>query len=210
MEIVSVAHYKGRAYCVEMNDGKKYYLHKDIIADFGIRSGMEIDEKKLAEIMSASYKRRAYERALYLLDYKDYSYIGILEKLEENYPESICRETVERLVSCGLINDRRYAENLAERYCSVKKFGAYRAKQELVRHGISSELACEVLETYNEGVYDRIISVIEKKYAGILMENPDRKNRVRVTNALVRLGYGYDDIKAALDDYISENCGEEI
>ena len=97
MNIKSVSLYKGRAYCVEADDGSRYYLHRDIISDFGICSGMEISEKKFAEVMEASYKRRAYERALYLLDYKDYSYVGMLEKLSETYPESISRETADRL-----------------------------------------------------------------------------------------------------------------
>jgi regulatory protein len=209
MEVLSVTHYKGRAYCVEMSDGNKYYLHQNIIGDYSICKGMEVDERKLAEIMSASYKRRAYERALYLLDYRDYSYIEMLEKLEQNYPEGVCRETVDRLASCGLINDRRYAENLAEKYCQAKKYGLYRARQEIMRHGVDRELADEVLEPYEEGIYERIKAVIEKKYAQILLENPDRKNKVRVTGALVRLGYGYDDIKEVLEDFIDENYKED-
>ena len=54
MNIKSVSLYKGRAYCVETDDGSKYYLHRDIISDFGICSGMEISEKKFAEVMEAS------------------------------------------------------------------------------------------------------------------------------------------------------------
>lgn len=209
MKIQSVTHYKGRAYCIETDSGEKYYLHQNIISDFKICSGMELSEKQFAEIMEASYKRRAYERALYLLDYRDYSYMELLEKLEATYPQSICSETVERLAENGLINDRRYAGNLAEKYCRIKKYGAYRARQELMRHGIDKVLADEVLEDYEDDVCDRITEVIEKKYAGLLAENPDRKNIVKVTNALVRLGYGYSDIKTALNNFLDENFEEE-
>lgn len=209
MNIKSVSLYKGRAYCVETDDGSRYYLHRDIISDFGICSGMEISEKKFAEVMEASYKRRAYERALYLLDYKDYSYVGMLEKLSETYPESISRETADRLAENGMLNDRRYAENLAERYCKVKKYGIYRAKQELIRKGIPSEIADEVLEEYADDVYENIKDIISRKYSDILLENPDRKNRTKVMNALVRLGYGYDDIRKATDEFVAENCEED-
>ena len=209
MKIISVTHYKGRAYCVQLDNDEKYYLHRDIIGDYGLCSGMDITEQRFAEVMDASYKRRAYERALYLLDYKDYSYVGLLEKLSETYPESISRETVDRLAGNGLLNDRRYAENLAEKYCKIKKYGIYRAKQELIRKGIPSEIADEVLEEYADDVSERIMEVISKKYADILLENPDRKNRTRVMNGLVRLGYGYDDIRTAIDEFIAENYEED-
>lgn len=209
MNIKSVNLYKGRAYCIETDDGNKYYLHRDIISDFGICSGMEISERKFAEVMEASYKRRAYERALYLLDYRDYSYVEMLEKLSQTYPEDISRETADRLAGNNLINDRRYAENLAEKYCKVKKYGVYRAKQEILRKGIPSETADEVLEEYADCAYENIKDIISRKYADILTENPDRKNRVKVMNALVRLGYGYDDIRKAADEFAAENFEED-
>lgn len=209
MKIISVNHYKGRAYCVETEDGEKYYLHRDIIGDFGLCSDMEISEREFAVVMEASYKRRAYERALYLLDYKDYSYIGLLEKLSETYPDSICRITVDRLAENGIINDRRYCERLAEKYCSVKKYGVYRAKQELIRKGIPSEIIEETLEKYSDDAEENIAEIIERKYSGILIENPDYRNKTKVMNALVRMGYGYEDIKTAIEDFIESNCEEE-
>lgn len=209
MQIISVSHYKGKAYCIETDSNEKYYLHADIVSQYAIATGITLSDEKFAEIMSASYKRRAFERALYLLDYRDYSYIEIVEKLEKNYPESVCIETADRLAQLNLINDRRYAENLAEKYCRVKKYGIFRARQELMRHGISRNLADEILENYQEDVSERIYAVIEKKYARQLIENPDRKTIAKVTNALVRLGYGYDDIKKAVKDFTDENFEED-
>ena len=69
---------------------QKIYLHKDIILDFGIKVSKEISEEKLEEILEASEKRRAFERAMYLLDYRDYSYRELFGKLSESYEEDIC------------------------------------------------------------------------------------------------------------------------
>ncbi len=209
MQIISLLHYKGKAYCIETDNNEKYYLHADIIYQYAIKTGMNLSEKQFAEIMSASFKRRAFERALYLLDYKDYSYIELLDKLENNYPRSVCLETADRLAELGLINDRRYAENLAEKYCTIKKYGLFRAKQELLRHGISKDIADEVLEPYKENVSERIEAVIEKKYSRILSDNPDRKAVSKVINALMRMGYSYDDIKIAVNNFIDENLEED-
>jgi len=91
MKILSVTRYKGSTFEAELDDGRKLYLHADIITDFGIRSGMETDRDTLRKIIYASNFRRAYQRALYLLDYRDYTYKEMLEKLVDNYKsEALC------------------------------------------------------------------------------------------------------------------------
>ena len=81
MIINSVAKYKGTTYEVVI-DGNKIYLHREIVADFGLRPMTEISEEKYGEMLLASDRRRATERALYLLDYRDYSYVELFKKLD--------------------------------------------------------------------------------------------------------------------------------
>lgn len=45
MKITSVSKYKGSTYEAELDDGRKLYLHADIITDFGIHAGMETDRE---------------------------------------------------------------------------------------------------------------------------------------------------------------------
>ena len=49
------------------------------------------------------------------------------------------------LVEVGIVDDRRYAENLAQRLMEVKRCGYYKAVQEMRQKGISKELANEIL-----------------------------------------------------------------
>ena len=53
MKIISVARYKGATYEAELDDGRKLYLHADIITDFGISAGMETDRETLKKIVYA-------------------------------------------------------------------------------------------------------------------------------------------------------------
>lgn len=194
MIITSVEKYKGTTYAVAFGD-EKIFLHRDIVADFGLRSGADIDSERYAEIIKASERRRATERALYLLDYRDHSYVELFKKLRENYDEETCYYVTDKLAGLGMINDRRYAENLARKYIEVKKFGFYRASREMYQKGLDRELVDEVLSAYSEGTVERICEIIEKKYSGIL----DDRDKVRkMKNALVRQGYSYDDINAAV------------
>lgn len=204
MIINSVARYKGNTYEAVI-DGKNFYLHKDIVADFGLRAMQEITDERFEQMMLASDRRRAVERGLYLLDYRDYSYKELFEKLSANYDEDICFYALDKLVSLGLINDRRYAENLARKYIEVKKYGFYRASNEMYRKGLDKELVKEALSVYEESTCERLCELIRKKYSNCMA---DRDKIRKMKNALVRQGYSYDDINTAVrmlecpdDDY---------
>jgi len=192
--ISSVAKYKGTTYEVVI-DGSRIYLHRDIVADYGLAPMKEISEEKYAEMMLASDRRRATERGMYLLDYRDYSYQELFKKLLENYDEEICYYVTDKLASLGILNDRRYAENLARKYVEVKKYGFYRASNEMYRKGLDRELVDEVLSAYEDSTVDRICEIISRKYGGCL----DDRDKVRkMKNALARQGYSFDDINSAV------------
>ena len=194
MTVNSVSKYKGTTYEVFI-DNQKIYLHRDIVADYGLRPAAELSSERFAEMMLSSDRRRATERALYLLDYRDYSYSELFKKLLENYDEEICYYAADKLASAGIINDRRYAENLARKYIEVKKYGFYRASNEMYRKGLDRELVNEVLSAYEDSTVDRICDIISRKYSTYL----DDRDKVRkMKNALVRQGYSFDDINTAV------------
>ncbi|MBE6853442.1 MAG: regulatory protein RecX [Ruminococcus sp.] len=202
MIINSVEKYKGTTYEVII-DGEHIYLHKDIVADYGLRAMTELSEERYSDMLLASDRRRAIERGMYLLDYRDYSYKELFRKLSESYDEEICFYAVDKLASLGIINDRRYAENLAHKYIEVKKYGFYRASNEMYLRGLDKELVNEVLEAYREGTVGRICEVIRKKYSSYL---DDRDKIHKMKNALVRMGYSYDEINTAVQ---SLECSDD-
>ena len=68
---------------------------------------------------------------------------------------------------------------------------------ELSRKGIDKETAERILDETEVDYRESIRAVIEKKYRGI----SDEKIRRRAVAALQRLGYGWDDIRAVLEEY---------
>lgn len=196
MLINSIIKYKGNTYEISFNDGEKVYIHGEIVLQFGLNPNMEISPERLNEVIHADTLRKAKERALYLLDYKDYSYIQLYEKLEINYPQDVCLEVLSKLVELGIINDNRYAKNLAERLIIGKKYGSYRAIRELKLKGIDDDLAKEVVSYYEDTELERLEELINSKYSRYLT---DDKGINKVKNALVRLGYSYDLINQVLD-----------
>ena len=95
MKITSVKKYKGTTYEVVIDEERKIYLHADIIADYSVFAGTELDTAALRKIIWASNFRRAYQRALFLLDYRDYPYAEMYNKLLGTYKsERLCGEVM--------------------------------------------------------------------------------------------------------------------
>lgn len=201
LKIVSVEKYKGSTYQVNFEDSEPAFINSEIIAQYGIRGGVAISESDWDKVLYANEFRRAKERALYLMDYRDHSYIELFKKLEKNYDEDICYDVVDALAKVGIIDDRRYAENLAERLMVVKCCGYYKAVQEMRQKGISKELADEVLAEYEDTVTERIKTLIDRKYARKLDDEDGIK---KVKNALVRNGFSYKDVNLALAEYLDD------
>ncbi len=201
MKIISLEKYKGKTYQIDFDNGETYFWHFDIICEYHLKEGMEIPQSAVDDIVFSNDFRKAKERALYLLDYRDYSYTELFEKLEKNYSEDVCYKVMERMAELGTIDDRRYAERLARHYSEVKKYGYYRASAEMRNRGIPKEIIEETLSEYENTVYERLFELINKKYYRYL---DDEKGVKKVKNALVRYGYSYDDINAVLDEIINE------
>ncbi len=205
-KITAVARYKGETVQVDFEDRDPIFLHCSVIYDLGLRQGMCLSEKKISEAVRRNDIRRARERALYLLDNRDYGYVEMFKKLSQNYDEEVCYAVVNGLASAGLIDDRRYAEKCAEYYVVTKQRGCYRAAEEMRRRGIPKELIDEALEKYDGTAPERLKDLIERKYLRKLNE-PGGAEKVKA--ALVRQGYGFSEINALLKEYEEYDTEED-
>lgn len=186
--------------CVIFDNGERLYIHEKILAEYHLKEGINVPQEAAEEISAANDYRRARERALYLLDVRDYSFVELYKKLEKNYDEDICLRVCKNLAELRLINDRRYAETLARQLFEVKRVGMFKAKQELKRRGLSDNIIEAVTEPYadEEETFSRLEELVERKYERYLT---DEKGVKKVKNALLRQGYRYSEINAVLDLY---------
>ena len=150
---------------------------------------------------------RASKRALYLLGGKDYGTRELYDKLAANYPPSVCDKVIARMRDYGYLDDERYAKKLARSQIIVKKHGRQRALIEMVRKGLPRELCESALDEYDkEDIQTEIAELVRKKYADkIDRGNPDwHYEQQKAIAALARRGYGYGDIKTAIETVLNE------
>lgn len=186
---------------VETGDGETISLYGGLLADYHIETGQTVPDSAWAEILKENEFRRARERALYLLEARDYSYLELFAKLEQNYQEETCYSVCDAMARLHLLDDRLYAEKLARQYLEGKRWGEYRARMEMRRRGLSDELIDAALEPYFENTRERLAELVERKYSRYL-EGPKGVQKVR--SALARQGYSYEDIRAVLNEYSAQ------
>ena len=173
-------------------------LDAQVFLQSGLKPGDQVSDQELFELIQASDARRAQEKALYLLEYRNYSKRELTEKIART---AASREAAQaaagRMEELGLIDDRRFGEDYARELFSRKGYGARRAAQELRRKGLDQELVQELVEKYGspEQSGENIRRVLEKKYPGW---REDEKVRRRALAALQRLGYSYQEVREAM------------
>ncbi len=163
--------------------------------------GSELDDDELLELVEASGEKRAKERALWLISYRDHSRRELLDKLKKTSGERHSERAVERMEELGLVDDRKYAERYARELINVKHLSVRAAMYKLSQKGIDRELSESILEELDPDPREHIAAVIEKKYRNSLS---DEKARRRAVAALQRMGYGWSDISAVLEEYESD------
>lgn len=208
MEITAVTRVKGTRYRVEVDGEYWNILDAEVLADFGFQPGVPVTEELLADALERAQRRRARERAYYLLSNRDYSAGELLEKLKTSVDEPVALDTVLRMRELGFIDDARYAEKLARSLLTGKKYGAFRAKQEMRRRHLSDDLIEEALELAlgENDPLEPLRELVGKKYYRSLGTPEGEK---KIIAALMRLGHRYADIRIVLDEYGAEGPEDE-
>lgn len=199
MRITGIEKAKGRNYKIFVDGEYWYILHAELVVDHKLKEGLPVTEEQLEEIRYEADYRKARERALYLLEYRDHSRKELIDKLlrSVNNP-SIAEEIADKMEEYGFLDDERYAKKLARDFLERKRLGKRRAGFEMMKKGVSRDLAQQVLEEYEIDPQEQLVSLLERKYVRYL---GDEKGRRKVVNALLRLGHPYDEIKQALQQF---------
>ena len=197
-KIEEISQFKGQTLRIDFDGREPLFINSNVVYDLGLRVGKIMSDEDIEAAVGRNDYRRARERALYLLDERDYGYAEMFKKLEKNYSEEICFEVVNNLSELGLIDDRRYARKCAEYYLVTKMRGKYRAREEMRLRGIPRELIDEALAEFEDGNLDRLRELVAKKYARKLGEE-NGLNKVK--SALARQGFSFDEINAVLREY---------
>ena len=97
MEITEITPAKGTRYTVSVDGEYWYILDEEIIAANQLQPGVQVTSELLDRLKEQAERRKAKERALYLLSYRDHSRGELVEKLCKSVSLEIAEETAEQI-----------------------------------------------------------------------------------------------------------------
>ena len=184
---------------VVLSSGEEISSTVGVAADFRLYRGLELDQKKLEALKSASALALLKTKAIELLSGRPMSAKELKDKLVRKGAEPESAEACVRwLVEQRLLDDESYAAAVARHYAS-KGYGPGRIRQELSRRGVAREYWDEAVGRRPDNT-EKIDKLIASR-----LHDPDDRDQVRkVTAALFRRGFGWDEIRAALARFHAE------
>lgn len=201
LELKASTRVKGR-FLVKLDEGTLLRVGEQEILDFALYEGKEISIEEAETLEKKGQLSTLKNKAYGLLSRKPVSRHDLHQKLLfwEATPEE-AEEICERFQELDLINDENYAQLLLRHYQS-KGYGKKRIQQEFYQHGIPRELWEEVLSSLNpEDNQESIQKFIYQKLKG---EKADKKELKRVSDALLRRGFSWDEVREGLSQYQEE------
>lgn len=188
-------------------DGKyRFSLDAYQLVDLGVRVGLEYDETELIALEQESRFGKVYGRALEYclmrprsmrevrsyLHRKTQSMFDKSGELRTGVAPEITARVFDRLTDKGYVDDTKFAQYWVDNRSLVKGVSFRKLISELRAKGVDSTIIEQVLNETDRNDCEEIQKIIAKKRA----RYPDEQ---KLTMYLARLGFGYDDIKKALN-----------
>ena len=203
--------------------GEKIHLSLDgeyiatVNADYwftcGIKSGSEVTPEQLEELLTESARRKMMNKALDLLSLRDYSRRELSDKLvtkawEKKEQKDMdlgslkqqASDICDRLEELGLLNEERFARSYVDELIRRKHLSRSGLRTALIQKGVQRDIIETVLEEVDVDPVEQIRELLATKFKN--RDLTDEKQKTRTVNALLRLGYRYNEIHAAMGEWM--------
>ena len=160
-----------------------------------IEIGSCFTQQELTLLCEKSCTNKAVSKAYNLLSYRSHSKKELYDKLCKTFDSECAMAACDKMEDLGLINDEEYCKAKAEYLIMTKRCSLGETRLKLLTLGINKDIIESCIDLYNkDDEAENLRILIEKKY----MHKLDQPQKVIA--ALMRKGFGYYEIKSALND----------
>ena len=194
IEFLSPGPDRAGRYTVKFSDGTNLRLYRQTVEDFGLYNGKEFTGEEFSSLQTAASQMSAKMRAVRTVAASSVSKVELERRLifKGENPQH-AKEAVSWMTEMHLVDDRETARQIVSR-CISKGYGKARAKQALYEKRIPKSYWDEALAEYPVQT-----EYIESFLMSKLGTSRDEKDVQKVTNALLRRGFTYGQIRQALN-----------
>ena len=168
-------------------------LYRQTVEDFGLYSGKELTEQEMKDLRKAAGEMSAKMRAVRIVSASNVSKRDLEYRLvQKGEDPKQAKQAVEWMSELNLLDDARTAEQVVHK-CIHKGYGLSRAKQALYEKRIPKEFWEDALANYPDQT-EKILEFLRSR----LKNGFDEKEVRRATDALLRRGHSYQEIRRAM------------
>lgn len=186
-------------YTLTLDDGRSFSVHYEVIAKYGLKSGMEIDEEQLQSRIWEANVKTASDLALNYLGYRTRTKKQLCDYLiRKGFDQSVAEEAVRKMEEYRFLDDQEYAQLWVQSKKTGKPTGRRKIAYELKLKGVSQEIVESALDTLTvEDEQKQAVRLAEKaanKYKGL----PYRERMAKISQVLMRRGFDWEIVRWAL------------
>ena len=179
---------------VYLTGGDLLRITPEELLRFGLRPGQELTEDVLEELRRAAARSQTRQQAAELAAGRMLSRKELSDRLvKKGADPQEAQETAQWLADLGAVDDAAYAGVIARHYAAMG-YGPGRVRQELQRRGVPRDLWEDALAQLPDPE-EAIDKFLTAKLRG---KTPDRATLQRLSAALQRRGFQWQDIRPAL------------
>ncbi len=173
----------------------------------GIKTGRELSQREIDNLIMDSEYTKARDYALSILSRKAISSKSLGDKLsEKGYTPIVIPEIIRELTELGYIDDMAYARMYME-VCLEKMWGSRKISYEMKQKGIPCDIIDELLEEYSDSERtEEMAKIILSKYSNDDIH--DIKTRAKITRYFAARGFDFSKIDAAIRLAAEETANE--
>ena len=180
---------------MRFEDGSVMRLYRQTVEDFGLYAGKELTEEDMKTLRRAAGEMSAKMRAVRIVSASSVSKRDLEYRLvQKGEDPKQAKQAVEWMSDLNLLDDAKTAEQIVYR-CIHKGYGLARAKQALYEKRIPKELWADALEDYPDQ-NEKIVEFLHTR----LKNTRDEREVRRATDALLRRGHSYQEIRKAMQE----------
>lgn len=208
MIITAVCPAKQHTVTLRFDNGSEIGIDKTVWEESPYGVGSSLSCAECEALCELSQRRRAENKAVFLLSKRDLSRRQLEEKLCREKGQ-YCKDKREcaakaaaRMQELGYVNDERYAYRVAEQLARVKLYPSRRIAEELAKRGIDRELARTAAASLELDETELALAFLKKKRYTVPKDSCEAQ---RIAAAMARYGYGPEAVRRAL-----KSLGEEL
>ena len=180
---------------MRFEDGSSMRLYRQTVEDFGLYSGKELTDQEMKDLRKAAGEMSAKMRAVRIVSASNVSKRDLEYRLvQKGEDPKQAKQAVEWMSELNLLDDAKTAEQVVHK-CIHKGYGLSRAKQALYEKRIPKEFWEDALADYPDQT-EKILEFLRSR----LKNGFDEKEVRRATDALLRRGHSYQEIRKAMQE----------